>query len=69
MTDPLHLATRDLKVWFVDLLARHGFRPEELREATLVFQFPLAEEYYCVARCRLETMSGKVFERSSTSYG
>jgi hypothetical protein len=68
LTDPLQLATRALKARFVQILCQQGFQPDTLREASLVMRFP-RDEHYCVATCRLETVSGKVFEKTSTSLG
>jgi hypothetical protein len=68
-TEPLRLATGALKARFVEILGRQGFHLADLRKAILVVRFPIDSEYYCIATCRLETVSGKVFEKSSTSTG
>lgn len=69
MTEPLRLATRALHAWFNDLVGRHGLNARDLRNAVVLIWFPTDSEYYCVTTCHLETNSGALFQKSSTSTG
>ncbi len=54
---------------FSEMLAHDGFQPSDLRSATLVMTFSGPDEYCCSTTCRLETLRGKVFEKSSSTLG
>jgi hypothetical protein len=66
---PLRLACEGLRSKFVEILEKDGFALSQLRSARLTMRFSTSDEYYCVTTCRLETLDGKAFEKSSTSAG
>ena len=66
---PLHGAAEALHLNVVEMLGRHGFGTSVLRRADLAMSFPISDEHYCLTTCRLETVSGKVFQKTSSSLG
>jgi hypothetical protein len=63
------LASEALREKSLAILEQHGFSAGALKSATLVMQFPTSDEYYCVTAVRIETLDGKLFEKSSSSLG
>jgi hypothetical protein len=62
-SDPLQLALKGLRVWFSDLLVRHGFAETDVLSATLVFHFRVdrTDDYSCGVLSTVVSRTGKGF--------
>jgi hypothetical protein len=69
ITEPLQLASEALREKSLEILEQHGFSISTLKSMSLVMQFPGSDEFYCVTCVRIESLNGKVFEKSSSSLG
>jgi hypothetical protein len=69
ISEPLRMASEGFQKKFIEMLEEHGFTASQLAEAVLLMSFPTSDKNYCVTTCRLETIDGKVFEKSSSSLG
>lgn len=59
--EPLRLASRALRDWFVDLLSRLGYEPAIATSVVLTFYFRSNDDYNPAVRATIKTQCGKEY--------